>query len=242
MRVAIMQPYFLPYIGYFQLMGAVDVFVVYDNIEYTKKGWINRNRLLQNGAAATFSLPLRNGHDHLHVCQRQLAASFDRRKLLNQLRGAYAKAPAFGSCWPALEQIVLCPAQNLFDYIHHSLLCMGHTLGIKTPLVVSSGIPIDHQQLRAQEKVLAICAELGASTYINPVGGTTLYDPAAFAKRGIKLQFLQAQPQPYPQFGAPFVPWLSIVDVLMFNEVEEVQRHVQEKYHFLSENTLPFNA
>ena len=81
-KVAIMQPYLFPYIGYFQLITAVDMFVLYDNIKYTKKGWINRNRLLQNGVDAMFSIPLKNAPDHLNVCERELADSFDASKFI----------------------------------------------------------------------------------------------------------------------------------------------------------------
>jgi len=102
--VAIMQPYFLPYIGYFQLMSAVDTFIVYDNIKYTKKGWFNRNRLLQNGADVMFSLPLKSDSDHLDVRDRNLAADFKREKLLNQFRGAYARAPFFGTTFRWLKR------------------------------------------------------------------------------------------------------------------------------------------
>ena len=86
--IAIMQPYFFPYIGYFQLIAAVDMFIVYDNIKYTKKGWINRNRLLNRGKNVIFSLPLKNDSDYLNVCQRELAADFNRDKLLHQFKGA----------------------------------------------------------------------------------------------------------------------------------------------------------
>ena len=106
MRVAIMQPYFLPYIGYFQLIGAVDLFVVYDQIKYTKKGWINRNRMLLNGADATFSLPLRKAADSLDIVDRQLAADFNRTKLLAQFYGAYRTAPYFDQTYPLLDALV----------------------------------------------------------------------------------------------------------------------------------------
>ena len=102
MKVGIMQPYFLPYVGYFQLIAAVDLFIVYDNIKYTKKGWINRNRMLLNGTDTTFSLPLRKDSDYLNVVDRELSLDFDRHKLLNQLRGAYIRAPYFNVVWPML--------------------------------------------------------------------------------------------------------------------------------------------
>ena len=84
MKLAIMQPYFFPYIGYFQLIKSVDEFVIYDNIQYTKKGWINRNRILVNGTDYLISLPLKKDSDYLNVVDRQLAESWekDRTKLL----------------------------------------------------------------------------------------------------------------------------------------------------------------
>ena len=122
MKLAIMQPYFLPYIGYYQLISAVDVFVVYDNIKYTKKGWINRNRMLMNGQDAMFSLPLKKDSDSLDVVQRELATDYSRERLLNQFKGAYSQAPHFAETFALLERIVLSEESNLFHYIHHSLV------------------------------------------------------------------------------------------------------------------------
>lgn len=219
MKIAIMQPYFLPYISYWQLIAAVDAFVVYDNIKYTKKGWINRNRFLRSGVEDTFSLPLRKDSDFLDVNQRFLADSFDREALLNRFREAYRKAPESSSVMPLLEGIIRNPASNLFDYIFASIQLVCEFLGIRTPLVVSSTIDCDHS-LKAAERVQAICKALGADTYLNPVGGMELYSQEDFAEQGIELKFLKALPFEYPQSGNPFVPWLSIIDVLMFNSKE----------------------
>ena len=226
-----MQPYFLPYIGYWQLMAAVDTFVVYDNIKYTKKGWTNRNRMLLNGEAATFSLPLAKDSDDLDVVQRRLADTFQRTKLLAQLEGAYRKAPYFAEVRPLLEQVVMHPQDNLFDYLWHSIACLAKHLGLNTHLVRSSDIAIDHD-LKSQDKVLALCAATGASTYINTMGGRELYAPQAFAERSITLQFIRPTEVSYPQFGNAFVPWLSIVDVLMFNPIEQVRSFSEERVAF----------
>lgn len=225
MKLAIMQPYFLPYIGYFQLIGAVDVFVVYDNIKYTKKGWINRNRILRSGNDAVFSLPLKRDSDSCNIVERELAANFDENKLLNQFRGAYAGAPCFSETLPLLERIVSCKERNLFRFLHNSIAEVCAELGVKTRLRVSSEIPIDHE-LKSQEKVIAICRALGATTYVNAIGGQGLYDRPSFEASGVELQFLQATPFEYPQFGVPFVPWLSIVDVLMFNPRDVVRERI----------------
>ena len=221
-KLAIMQPYFLPYIGYYQLMAAVDLFVVYDNIKYTKKGWINRNRMLQDGADAMFSIPLENDSDTLDIRDRRIAADFRRDRLLNQLRAAYAKAPCFEQTFPLVEEIVRYEDVNLFGFLLHAIEQSARHLGIATPIRVSSTVPIDHG-LKAQDKVIALCAAVGADTYINPPGGVDLYSRDAFHERGIELKFIRPRPIEYAQFGRPFVPWLSIVDVLMFNPVDRIR-------------------
>jgi hypothetical protein len=227
MRLAIMQPYFLPYIGYFQLMAAVDVFVVYDNIKYTKKGWINRNRMLLNGTGAMFSLPLKKGSDFLDVVERELTPDFDRTKLLNQFKGAYSRAPYYESTYPVLERIVRHEDANLFRYIHHSIVRLCEHLGIKTEIRISSEIASDHE-LKGQDKVLALCKAAGADTYINTIGGVELYAKDDFRIQGVDLQFIKARPFEYAQFGAPFVPWLSIIDVFMFNPLNTVRAYINE--------------
>lgn len=222
MKLAIMQPYFLPYIGYYQLIAAVDVFVVYDNIKYTKKGWINRNRMLMNGQDAMFSLPLKKDSDSLDVVQRELAADYSRERLLNQFKGAYSQAPHFGETFALLERIVLNEECNLFRYIHHALVETCAHLRIDTEIRVSSVIGIDHN-LKGQEKVLALCRAVGADTYINAIGGTELYSREEFGSQGVELKFIKSRPFSYGQFGATFVPWLSIIDVLMFNSLDAVR-------------------
>jgi len=227
MKLGIMQPYFLPYIGYFQLIAAVDRFVVYDNIKYTKKGWINRNRLLLNGADAMFTLPLKKDSDSLDVYERELAPDFDRDKLLNQIRGAYRRAPHFVRTFPLIESIVRRPERNLFHYLHHAIREVCGYLDIATPITISSSVTIDHD-LQSQDKVLALCEALGASAYINAIGGVELYSRQEFRDKGIALNFIKSLPFEYVQFGAPFVPWLSIMDVLMFNSLEAVQAQLAQ--------------
>src|SRR2546421_3494048 len=107
MKVAIMQPYFFPYIGYFQLISSVDLFIIYDDIKYTKKGWINRNRFLRNGADCVFTVPVRKDSDFLDVKDRLLARDFDRIKLVNQLREAYRRAPHFDEAFPIVEKSIM---------------------------------------------------------------------------------------------------------------------------------------
>jgi len=227
-----MQPYFLPYIGYWQLISAVDAFVVYDNIKYTKKGWINRNQFLVNGAAAGFSLPLQKGSDFLDVNQRYLADSFNREELLNRFREAYRKAPEHSSIMPLIEKIIRNCDMNLFEYIFTSIRAVCDFLAIKTPLMASSTINCDHS-LTSAERVQEICKALGADTYINPIGGIELYSKEEFETHGIDLKFLKSLPFEYEQSGISFVPWLSIIDVLMFNYKEKAVFNIRESYNLI---------
>jgi len=232
MRIAIMQPYFLPYIGYWQLISAVDTFVVYDNIKYTKKGWINRNRFLVNGAEAGFSLPLRKDSDFLDVNQRYLAESFDREDLLNRFWEAYRTAPECSTVMPLIEQIIRNTDMNLFEYILASIRAVCDFLGIKTPLLVSSTIDCDHS-LKSAERVQAICEALGADTYVNPIGGTELYSKEDFAGKGIDLKFIKATVFEYEQIGNSFASYLSILDIMMFNSREKIASNIANFYNLI---------
>lgn len=227
-----MQPYFLPYIGYFQLIAAVDTFIVYDNIKYTKKGWINRNRMLQNGKDVMFSLPLKSGSDFLDVCERELATDFNRDKLLSQIKGTYRRAPYFENIFPLIEQIVRYEDTNLFRFLHYSIVETCKYLGITTEIRISSEIAIDHD-LTGQDKVLAMCEATGASTYVNAIGGMELYSKEAFKEKGIELKFIKSKPFVYMQFGDEFVSWLSIVDVMMFNSREKTYGCVSGSYDLI---------
>ena len=231
MRIAIMQPYFFPYIGYFQLMNAVDEFVVYDNIQYTKRGWINRNRILVNGQDNFISLTIKKDSDYLNVVDRTLSESWqqDRKKMVNRIVESYRKAPYFNEVIGLLEKCILFEETNLFDFIFHSLFEVKNFLGIPTKLVVSSEVNIDHN-LKSAQKVKAICKALNASVYINPIGGLDLYNQNDFQMSELKLQFLKSNPLQYKQFSHEFVPWLSIIDVLMFNSREEVHSNLIKEY------------
>jgi len=232
MRLAIMQPYFFPYIGYFQLIAAADLFIVYDNIKYTKKGWINRNRMLQNGKDVMFSLPMKNGSDYLDVRERELAADFNRDKLLNQIKCAYRRAPYFAQTFPLVEQIVQYGDTNLFRFLHNSIVRTCEHLGITTEIKISSDIAIDHN-LKNQDKVLALCVAVGAITYVNAIGGMELYSKGTFREKGIDLKFIQSKPFLYAQFDDAFVPWLSIIDVMMFNPLDTIQTCISTNYELI---------
>jgi hypothetical protein len=188
--------------------------------------------MLQNGKDVMFSLPLKKDYDSLDVVQRELSVDFNRNKLINQFKGAYGSAPYFAQTFPLLEHIVRCDDNNLFRFIYHSITEMCTNLDIPTEIRISSEIAIDND-LKAQDKVLALCRAMGADTYINAIGGTELYDCDAFRTQGVELKFIRSRPFEYAQFGAPFVPWLSIVDVMMFNAPEQIGFAIREGYELV---------
>jgi hypothetical protein len=232
MKIAIMQPYFFPYIGYFQLIALVDLFIIYDNIKYTKKGWINRNRFLRNGAEVVFTVPLRKDSDSLDVKDRAVAGDFDRGKLVNQLREAYRRAPHFDQAFPVVERSVMSLRENLFEYIHDSVVEVCRYLGIGTRIVSSSSLAIA-PSLKAEDRVLALCKAAGASSYVNAIGGQKLYSRKEFEAQGVELKFLKSHAITYPQFGDPFVPSLSIIDVMMFNPVARIREFLETGYELV---------
>ncbi len=231
MKAAIMQPYFLPYIGYWQLMYEVDIFVVYDEIEYTRKGWMNRNRYLLNGSWEYFTLPLKKDSDFLPVSKRFLSSDIAdaKQKILRKLKASYQKAPEFQHCWPLFENIFHHEETNLFLFVFNSITQIKSALGIDTEMMVSSSIEFDNS-LKAQDKIIEICKCIGATEYINPIGGVELYDPAVFDHHGIHLRFHRAIPRAYSQFHHEFIPFLSILDVMMFNPIDQVQNMIRNDY------------
>lgn len=234
MNLAIMQPYFCPYIGYFQLLNAVDQFVIYDNIEYTKKGWINRNRILANGKDEYITLPLKKDSDYLHIRDRYLAEDYSKKeknKLLNKLTSSYKKAPEYNSVFPLIERIINYSDSNLFNYILHSLKVWMEYLNITTPIIKSSELDLDITLYKGEDKVLEICKTLNTDNYTNAIGGKELYSKEQFAKQNIQLQYIKSSEVIYKQFNNDFIPWLSIIDVAMFNDNDFI-KDILNKYTY----------
>jgi len=229
MNLAIMQPYFIPYIGYWQLMGAVDKFVIYDNIKYTKSGWIRRNRILLNGKDLLISLPIKNDSDSLDIRDRYLSDNYSKEKIKmkNQFKAAYQKAPYYELVAPIIDRILDYKEKNLFLFLYNSLIEIKEYLNIDTELIISSNININ-SDLKSQNRVIEICKQLKADNYINPIGGTKLYDIEEFAKHSIKLNFLKTGDIVYKQFNNEFIQNLSIIDVMMFNPREKLKEMLRQ--------------
>lgn len=225
--IAIMQPYLFPYIGYFQLINSVDKFIIYDNIQYTKKGWINRNRILVNGKDQLFTIPIKKDSDYLEVFERSVSETLNKEKakLFNVIKSSYSKAPYFKEVDTLLKECLSYTDLNLFNFLLNSIVKVNSYLNITTPIVVSSSIDIDHS-LKSQNKVLSICNNQNANTYINSIGGVDLYDKTVFKNNNIDLKFIKSNSIIYEQFNNQFIPWLSIIDVMMFNSKEKIQEYL----------------
>jgi len=132
-----------------------------------------------------------------------------------------------------VEQILQNEDHNLFRFLHHSIVETCRRLAIGTKIVIASSLAID-PSLRAQDKVIALCRAAGGNVYVNAIGGVELYSAQAFRDAGIDLRFLRSKPIEYPQFGAAFVPWLSIIDVMMFNPAQAVRGYLDSGYDLVA--------
>jgi hypothetical protein len=225
MNIAIMQPYLFPYLGYFQLIRAVDAFVIYDDVNYIKGGWINRNCILSQHEKKFITLPLQGASANLLI--NQITVGGRPEKLLATIRHCYGKGPQFGKVFPLVESILLQQEKNLARFLARGLKLICDYLGLSPTWHISSALKKDNA-LRGQHKVLAICAELGASRYINLQGGKALYNADVFARYGMHLTFIEPRAVEYRQFHHAFVPNLSILDVMMFNDREQCVRLLEE--------------
>lgn len=222
-RIAIMQPYFMPYIGYFQLIETVDTFIIYDDVNYIKGGWINRNRVIINNQVAYMNLELSGASPNKKINEICLNQNPHwKKKLIKTIKQSYAKAPYFKEVFPIFEETLSSDEWNLSSFIYQSLMKWMQYLDIKTKLVESSTV-YQNQDLKNVERVLDICKQENADTYINPIGGMELYSKEQFAQQGLTLYFIQTDTIPYTQYRDPFVPNLSMLDVLMFNSPESIK-------------------
>jgi hypothetical protein len=228
----IMQPYFLPYVGYFQLINAVDKFVIYDNIQYSKGGWINRNRILSDGKAKLVTIPLQSASDYLDIVDRQLSANFDRKSLLRQFDGSYLRTHYYRDIRPLLEEIIMFDSVNLFEYIEHSIYMLLHYFDISTEVIVSSSLHVD-RGLKSESRVIATCKALGVDSYVNAIGGIELYSETEFEKYNLSLKFLKSRLSGYPQSCHGFIPALSIIDVMCHCSRSEVIDMIRRDFDYV---------
>lgn len=228
MKLAIMQPYFFPYIGYWQLIHAADRFVIYDDVNYIKGGWINRNRILINGAPHYLTVPLHQSSPNKRINEISVQASSAwRNKMIKTVENTYRKAAFFEEVFPIIEKLIGYGVDSLAEYLANQIQVLAKFMGIKTEFVVSSR-HYSNSDLSSQARVLDICKREGATTYINAQGGQSLYNVDVFSASGINLCFLIMCPLPYKQRTPVFMPYLSIIDALMEVGSIQIKQHLDE--------------
>jgi hypothetical protein len=212
-----MQPYFFPYIGYFQLIEAVDVFVIFDDVNYIKRGWVNKNRILQHGKITNITLPVQNASQNKKINQHFRTVDIKvLDKLKKQIKFSYAKALNFDLVNPLIEEIIDHPETNLAKYLTYSLKKTSQHLGIKTQFIYSSDLSNHDDWDNAEQRIIDITKQLGGSQYINLPGGKELYKEKYFNENGIELSFINREFEEYKQFNSQFFQGgLSIIDFLM---------------------------
>lgn len=227
MKIGIMQPYFFPYLGYWQLINAVDKYVVYDDVAYIKGGWISRNNILLNGMKHMITLPLENPSSFRNINEIAITKNINqRKKILRTIEAAYKKAQFYDAFMPMVERLII-ESQTIAELNYKSICEINRYLGIDTEIILSSDIK-KNDSLKGQDKVIHINKLLGSDMYINAIGGKELYSNRDFAKEGIELRFLKMGDIRYRQFTDDFVQGLSIIDVLMFNSAEKTLNMLDE--------------
>ena len=223
--IAVMQPYFFPYLGYFQLIQAVDTFVFYDDVNYIKNGWVNRNRILINGNANYFTVQLKGASPNKLI--NEIEFTDNRKKLLRTLEISYKKAPFFFNIHPIIEDVLNYETTYINELAIYSVKKICEYLDFSTNFKQSSISYPETQNFERFERLVAICKKENATTYINSWGGQKLYDKTSFKEKQIELFFIKNNLTPYPQFSNSFISSLSILDVLMFNSKETVKQRVE---------------
>ena len=219
MKVGIMQPYFMPYIAYYQIIKSVDVYVVYDDVNYIKKGWINRNNLIINSEKKLFSISLSGASQNKLINEIEIVDDFS--KFLKTIEANYKKAPFFSTTFELIYSIINYEERNLSQFLFNSIKKTLTYLNVNTELLMSSDI-VKNNNLKGEEKIIAICKALNANIYTNPIGGEALYSRSNFQIHNIDLLFLKTELVKYKQFNNQFIPFLSIIDTMMFNTPEQI--------------------
>ncbi len=227
MKLGIMQPYFFPYIGYWQLLDCVDAYVVFDDVNFKKRSWITRNRILCDGNEKFINLQVSKASQNDLICDTvQIFDRGEREKLLQTLNHAYRKAPYKKETLEFLEPLLLSDKTNLADFLYDIIAVMKDYLGCDTKLYRSSELR-DKEHSSAEQGIIDLCLQLGADHYINPIGGTELYDKENFTKNGLKLNFLRTDFDRMRADNLPYISDFSIIDLMMNLPPERVREQLK---------------
>ena len=223
MKIGINQPYFLPYIGYWQLINYVDKYLIYDDVNFIKNGWINRNFILANSNKLLFTIPLKGASSYKKINEIELN-NYNRTKskLLKTIKQSYSKSPYYCDAFPLIEEIFQSDYILLIDIIKKSIFNICKYLDIKTTISLSSSIGFT--ELKSIDRLLALIKENNCNTYVNAIGGIELYSKKKFAEYGIDLYFLKSNTCKYNQFDNEFIDRLSIIDILMFCDKKNIKK------------------
>ncbi|WP_031428571.1 WbqC family protein [Flavimarina sp. Hel_I_48] len=230
MKIAVMQPYIFPYVGYFQLIQAVDTFVFFDDVQFKRRSYITRNSILINDKANTFSIPVQKANRDANINEIALhEETFNSwaEKFLKSLHHAYAKAPYFESVFKLIQGVFKEGSADIASLTKRSIQKTCQYLNLKTEFKSSASIPYEKSG-DGQDKILSICGFLEANTYINAINGRDLYNSEAFEKKGTNLLFLEPNVAKYEQFSANFTSHLSIIDMMMFLSPQEIAAHLKQ--------------
>lgn len=229
-KLAIMQPYFFPYLGYWQMINAVDTFVIYDDVNYIKGGWINRNNMLINGSSHLFTLPLLEASPHKFINEINVTNNEkQKQKLLKAFENSYSKAPYKNEVMTLLEDVILQKENALHLFLKYQFEKVFEYLNIDTKILLSSDIK-KTEGLHSQARIIDICKRLNTTQYINAIGAKELhlYDRDIFKQNDIELKYIEMGHIEYPQFKNEFVPNLSVIDVMMFNSKEQIKEMLDD--------------
>ncbi|MEM3844682.1 MAG: WbqC family protein [Candidatus Parvarchaeota archaeon] len=231
MRLGIMQPYFFPYIGYWQLISAVDKFILLDDVQYIRHGWINRNRVLKDTGWKYITIPLKKHKRETLIKDIEISNGVEPSKLLLNSLDFYKKRALFYDETISLltESMKGVESNKITDLNYAIILNLARHLGLKTVIEVSSKKGFDYTDVRAPgDWAFEISRQTGANTYINPISGRELFDRNKFIQAGIEILFIEPKEVKYEQDDhSIFEPRLSIIDVLMFNGLQKTKEMLQ---------------
>lgn len=232
MKIGILQPYFVPYIGYFQLIKYCDCLVLLDNVQYTKQGWITRNRIQNRGQIVKLSLSVKHSPSNTLILDKQLASSFDGNQILRQLDDAYRRAKFYRDTRDIISSLLQFNTLSLLSYLRNSIMVMCQYLEVETKIVLSSATEVSNSYV-GEDRVIEICRTLGATRYINPIGGTNLYSVERFRKSNLEIMFLKSRLSPYSQGLLDFIPALSIIDVISNCSREQLKEAIDGDFDLI---------
>ena len=226
MKLAIMQPYFFPYIGYFSLLEAADLFVIFDTVQFQRKSWMTRNKIITvKGESTYIKLPVKKAPLNTLINQVLINHEIDwKTTLFNQLL-VYKKAPFYTKTMDIVGNILNTDTNKLIDLNKNSLLQIANYLKLDCEISVFSEMGLTVKEVNnADEWALNISKALNAGEYINSPGGVSFFNKQKYKDHEIALRFIKNNLKRYKQYHLDFVPGLSIIDVMMFNSVEEIHK------------------